>query len=197
MREQAPRSGVQRAVPAQITDGAEAVARRDGGGRRGLSQDLRILEVEATAEREPAGRQGEARAGADLGRVRRGPERGRGLGGEPIGPDEREPERDRSRLRVRADGRRPRPLFPLPQQRPRRRDPYDVPDDALDALGGEIREGAPEVEEERRTRAPGGPGTVRTTRGQDDQFTHRTVNDRARENSRKSSRIGQRIGRTA
>ena len=134
----------------------QAAVHADAGRRGRLGQDLRIVEVEAAAEREPAGGEHERRAAALLGRVGRRAHRGRHRRREALGPHERQPQLGRAAL----GGDAPRSAAPPDRRRSSRsaatscRPGVQITSSkrALDALGREVRERAAQVEEELHAR---------------------------------------------
>ena len=95
-RAESPCRLAHRLVPGLVAHGGQAELQRQVCRRRSLRQDLRVAQVEAPAERQPARRQDERGAAAELAGRSGDAHGGAHLGRKRIGPDERDPQRART-----------------------------------------------------------------------------------------------------
>jgi hypothetical protein len=153
--QQAQRRALHGAVAADLAGRGERVVQPQPGRGGRLGDHLRVVELVAAAEREPARREDERRGAALLGRQRRDPHRAPARPRPALRPDERQAQLGSAALGRRARALVPRVARPAPARErvAGRRAPARAREQALGALRGEVRPGRDEVEEERHARA--------------------------------------------
>ena len=168
-----------RLLPVRVTGRLETGVERHAGRSRGLDERLGIIEIEAATERQPAGGQGEGSTGPEVSRVNVA---ARSAHGTRAGKRSGHTSGSRSsRARSSACSRRAASSWRCPSRGERCAgdgNELGVTERALDALGGQIRQRAGQVKEERRAgRVQRGPAAaadeaVARRRVEVDQISH-------------------------